>query len=76
MLAALECVDYVTSFTEPTPVALLERVKPDILVKGGDYAPNQVVGREVVEGSGGEVRVLTHRSGLGSSEVIRKLAEV
>jgi D-beta-D-heptose 7-phosphate kinase/D-beta-D-heptose 1-phosphate adenosyltransferase len=76
VLAALECVDYVTVFAEPTPHEILGRIKPDVLVKGGDYAPSEVVGREVVEAYGGLVRVLAHRRGLSSSEVVRKLAEV
>ncbi len=74
MIAALEVVDYVTAFGEPTPHEILKRIRPDVLVKGGDYAPHQVVGREVVETHGGEVRVLAHRGGLSSSEVIRRFA--
>jgi D-beta-D-heptose 7-phosphate kinase/D-beta-D-heptose 1-phosphate adenosyltransferase len=76
VLSALECVDYVTVFTEPTPHRILERVRPDILVKGGDYAPSEVLGREIVEAYGGDVRVLAYRPGLSSSDVIRRLAEV
>ncbi|MHC4210385.1 MAG: D-glycero-beta-D-manno-heptose 1-phosphate adenylyltransferase [Planctomycetota bacterium] len=76
VLSALECVDYVTVFAEPTPHEILGHIRPDILVKGGDYAPSEVVGREVVEAYGGDVRVLAHRPGLSSSDVVRKLAEV
>ena len=76
VLAALEAVDYVTVFAEPTPQEILRVVKPDVLVKGGDYAPQDVVGREIVEGYGGQVRVLTYRPGLSSTEIVRKLAEV
>ena len=65
-----------TLFAEPTPHEILGRLKPDLLVKGGDYAPDEVLGREVVESYGGEVRVLAHRPGLGSSEIIRKLEGV
>ena len=75
VLAALECVDYVTVFSEPTPVEILQRVKPDILAKGGDYATDEVEGRAFVEAYGGAVRVLAHRAGLGSTEIIRKLEE-
>jgi D-beta-D-heptose 7-phosphate kinase/D-beta-D-heptose 1-phosphate adenosyltransferase len=74
LLAALECVDYVTSFAEATPHEILARVRPDVLVKGGDYAPEAVLGREVVDVYGGEVRVLSHRAGLSSTEVTRRLA--
>ena len=55
VLAALESVDLVVLFEEDTPLALIGRVKPQVLVKGGDYKPDQVVGREVVEAYGGEV---------------------
>ncbi len=74
MLAALECVDYVTVFAEATPHQILARVRPDVLVKGGDYSPDLVLGREVVDVYGGEVRVLSHRPGLSSTEVTRRLA--
>ena len=76
VLSALECVDYVTVFPEPTPHDILGRVKPDVLVKGGDYAPSEVVGREIVEAYGGDVQVLAFRRGLSSTDVVRKLAEV
>ena len=76
VLAALECVDYVTVFSEPTPVEILQRVKPDVLAKGGDYAADEVEGRAFVEGYGGAVHVLAHRAGLGSTEIIRKLEGV
>ena len=76
VLSALECVDYVTVFAEPTPHEILGRVKPDVLVKGGDYAPSEVLGREIVEAYGGDVRVLAHRPGLSSSQIVQKLAEV
>ncbi len=76
VLAALECVDYVTVFAEPLPVEILQRIKPDVLAKGGDYAADEVEGRAFVEGYGGQVHVLAHRPGLGSTEIIRKLEEV
>jgi D-beta-D-heptose 7-phosphate kinase/D-beta-D-heptose 1-phosphate adenosyltransferase len=76
ILAALECVDYVTVFAEPTPHEILERVEPDVLVKGGDYTPDTVGGREIVEAYGGEVRVLAHRPGLSSTDVIARVAQV
>ena len=55
VLAALEAVDLVVIFEDDTPQALIERVRPSVLVKGGDYRRDQVVGREVVEAAGGEV---------------------
>jgi D-beta-D-heptose 7-phosphate kinase / D-beta-D-heptose 1-phosphate adenosyltransferase len=55
VLAALEAVDLVVPFEEDTPLELIRRVKPAVLVKGGDYSKDQVVGREIVEAAGGEV---------------------
>jgi rfaE bifunctional protein nucleotidyltransferase chain/domain len=55
MLAALECVDYVTFFEEDTPHHILQEILPDVLAKGGDYGKDQVVGRKIVEGNGGKV---------------------
>jgi D-beta-D-heptose 7-phosphate kinase/D-beta-D-heptose 1-phosphate adenosyltransferase len=58
LLAALEAVDLVVIFEEDTPLELIRRVHPHVLVKGGDYSKDQVVGREIVEASGGEVVIV------------------
>ena len=63
VLAALEAVDFVVIFEEDTPIRLIERVRPSVLVKGGDYTREQVVGREIVEASGGEVLLVDLREG-------------
>ena len=55
VLAALEAVDLVAIFEEDTPIDLITRVRPSVLVKGGDYTREQVVGHEIVEAAGGEV---------------------
>jgi len=55
ILAALACVDFVTVFGAATPLQLIRAVQPDVLVKGGDWAVDAIVGREVVEGRGGQV---------------------
>lgn len=54
MLAALECVDYVTFFSEETPHRILREVLPDVLAKGGDYRDDEIVGKEIVEARGGK----------------------
>src|SRR5690606_37842900 len=56
VLAGLEAVDWVVSFSEDTPESLLELVRPDVLVKGGDYSEDQVVGSELVHSYGGKVK--------------------
>ena len=55
VLAALEAVDLVAIFEEDTPIDLIAKVRPSVLVKGGDYTREQVVGHEIVEAAGGEV---------------------
>lgn len=73
MLASLECVDYVTVFEEDTPEALLERLKPEILVKGG--STGAIVGAKYVKGYGGEVVKLDLVKGLSTTEIIERILE-
>ena len=55
IMSALSCVDFVTTFEEKTPQRIIKGLVPDVLAKGGDWAPDQIVGRKVVESNGGEV---------------------
>ena len=73
LIAALEMVDYVTLFDEPDPRNLLREVKPDVLVKGGDWSDDQVVGRELVEGWGGKVAVIPYLKGHSTTDIIKKI---
>ena len=73
MLAGLESVDWVVAFSEDTPENLLEMVKPDVLVKGGDYSVDEVVGGEIVSGYGGEVAVLKLVDGLSTTALAEKI---
>lgn len=73
MLAALEAVDYVVVFDEATPHALLEQLKPDVLVKGGTYAHDEIVGWEVVESYGGTVKPLTLVEGISTTRIVQGL---
>jgi D-beta-D-heptose 7-phosphate kinase/D-beta-D-heptose 1-phosphate adenosyltransferase len=72
ILAALACVDYVTIFSEPTPLALIQRVRPDVLVKGGDYTPEAVVGKDVVEAYGGTVQIAPYVPGVSTTAIMDK----
>ncbi len=73
VLAGLAAVDWVVPFADDTPAALIAAVLPDVLVKGGDYRPEEIAGaREVLE-NGGEVRVLSFRDGHSTSRIIAKL---
>jgi D-beta-D-heptose 7-phosphate kinase/D-beta-D-heptose 1-phosphate adenosyltransferase len=73
VLAALETVDYITVFDEADPLNLIKRIKPDILVKGQDWADKGVVGREFVESYGGKVVLAPLVEGKSSSATIEKI---
>jgi D-beta-D-heptose 7-phosphate kinase / D-beta-D-heptose 1-phosphate adenosyltransferase len=73
ILAALDCIDYVVLFDEDTPLRLIEAVAPDILVKGGDYLVEEVVGRELVEARGGRVELVQFVDGRSTSRIIEKI---
>lgn len=75
VLAALESVDWVLPFDEDTPETLLRSLRPDILVKGGDYARDEVFGREIVEAYGGEVRVLDLVDDCSTSAIVARIRE-
>jgi D-beta-D-heptose 7-phosphate kinase/D-beta-D-heptose 1-phosphate adenosyltransferase len=73
VLAAMETVDYVTVFDEPDPFNLIKKVKPDVLVKGEDWADKGVVGREFVESYGGKVVLAPLVEGKSSTTIIEKI---
>src|SRR6202042_2658525 len=70
VLAALEAVDLVALFEEDTPLKLIEEIKPSVLVKGGDYTREQVVGHDIVEAHGGEVVLVEVRGGFGTTSLV------
>jgi D-beta-D-heptose 7-phosphate kinase/D-beta-D-heptose 1-phosphate adenosyltransferase len=73
VLAALQAVDYITIFDEPTPLDLIRAVRPDVLVKGADYRKDEVVGADVVEGYGGRVHLAALREGYSTTRVLQRL---
>lgn len=73
VLAALSCVDWVVPFSEDTPERLICRVKPDILVKGGDYRPDEIAGAQCVQEAGGEVKVLAFWDGFSTTSLVEKI---
>lgn len=75
VLAGLEAVDWVVSFEDETPERLLELIKPDILVKGGDYSRTEVVGWEIVEGYGGEIKALDFLDDCSTTAIVEKIQE-
>jgi D-beta-D-heptose 7-phosphate kinase/D-beta-D-heptose 1-phosphate adenosyltransferase len=72
VLAALAAVDLVVPFGEDTPLELIRRVRPKVLVKGADYRPNEVVGREVVKAEGGEIVLVELVPGHSTSEIVAR----
>jgi D-beta-D-heptose 7-phosphate kinase/D-beta-D-heptose 1-phosphate adenosyltransferase len=75
VLAALEAVDLVVVFEEDTPLDLITRIKPSVLVKGGDYTRDQVVGHEVVEAGGGEVLLVDILEGFSTTSLVQRARE-
>jgi rfaE bifunctional protein nucleotidyltransferase chain/domain len=73
VLAALRAVDYVVLFEEDTPLRLIEALRPDILVKGADYALEDIVGREVVEAAGGRVVRVPLLPGFSTTRLMERL---
>ncbi|HUG18610.1 MAG TPA: D-glycero-beta-D-manno-heptose 1-phosphate adenylyltransferase [Planctomycetaceae bacterium] len=71
MLAALEAVDYVVVFEEATPHNVLSVVKPDLLVKGGTYSPEEIIGKELVEEYGGQVKSLGVVEGISTTDILK-----
>lgn len=72
VLSAIQWVDYIVMFDEPTPHNLIETLKPDILVKGGDYKPEEVVGRDVVN----NVVIVPLLPGYSTTEIIKRIVSV
>jgi len=73
VLAALGCVDYVVIFHESDPLQLITAVQPDILVKGGDWALDRIVGRDIVEARGGVVKTIPLVPGLSTTGLLQRI---
>jgi D-beta-D-heptose 7-phosphate kinase/D-beta-D-heptose 1-phosphate adenosyltransferase len=76
VVAALECVDAVCLFDDDTPLTLVEALLPDVLVKGGDYARSEVVGRDAVEAGGGRVELIPFLDGYSTSGLVARIKGV
>ena len=73
LVAAMEAVDWVIGFDEPTPLRLIEAIRPDVLVKGGDWEPDSIVGRQAVERSGGQVVSLPLVRGRSTTGLLERI---
>ena len=76
VLAALTCVDYVVSFDESTPLQIIKTLQPDVLVKGGDWPLDQIVGREMVEKRGGMVKSIPLTPDVSTSLIIERIQKM
>ncbi|MBO0722494.1 MAG: D-glycero-beta-D-manno-heptose 1-phosphate adenylyltransferase [Blastocatellia bacterium] len=76
VLAALACVDYVITFDDVLPRETIKAIRPDVLVKGGDYTPDTIVGRAEVEAQGGEVKSLSYIEGFSTSDLIERIRKL
>ena len=73
LVAALACVDLAVIFDEDTPLSLIEAIEPDVLVKGADWAEDQIVGADFVRGRGGRVERIALREGLSTSALVERI---
>ena len=73
VLSSLKCVDRIVSFADETPIKLIKEIKPDVLVKGGDYKVKDVVGHKEIRSWGGEVKIIPLVPGLSTTNIIKKL---
>ncbi len=76
ILEAVEYINFLVSFKEETPKKLISRILPDVLVKGGDWGENEIVGREEVESAGGKVVVAPYLPGSSTTEIIEKVLQL
>jgi D-beta-D-heptose 7-phosphate kinase/D-beta-D-heptose 1-phosphate adenosyltransferase len=73
LLAAMEFVSAVTFFNEATPLSIIQQIKPNVLVKGADYSPSQVIGKDFIENYGGKLVLIPFVEGYSSSKIIQKI---
>ena len=73
LIAAMEMVDYVVLFGELDPYNVISALRPSILVKGGDWSPDRIIGADVVQAAGGKVAVIPYVKGFSTTEIIDKV---
>ena len=76
VLSALDCVDFVTVFHEPDPLVLIESLQPDVLVKGGDWTPDRIIGRKEVEAQGGSVHSIPLTPDISTTQLIQRIVKL
>jgi D-beta-D-heptose 7-phosphate kinase/D-beta-D-heptose 1-phosphate adenosyltransferase len=73
IISSFDCVDYVTIFSEDTPINTIKQIKPDVIVKGGDYSKNQVIGRKYIESYGGKVVIIPALENFSTTSLVEKI---
>ena len=76
ILDALESVDLVVIFDQKTPEKIIKTLLPDVLVKGGDYTPDTIIGADIITENGGEVKIIPFRSGQSTSGIVEKIIKL
>jgi len=72
----LACVDYITIFDEPDPLALIKTIKPDVLIKGADWEDDKIIGSDVVKSYGGQVVRIEVVPGISTSRIIQRILKL
>ena len=75
VLSGFATVSYIVIFEDDTPYMLIDHIKPDVLVKGGDWKPKEIVGSDIVLANGGSIRSLSYKEGNSTSSIINKMKE-
>jgi D-beta-D-heptose 7-phosphate kinase/D-beta-D-heptose 1-phosphate adenosyltransferase len=75
LIAALEMVDYVVAYNEPDPYRVIVAIQPNVLVKGGDWSADKIVGTDVVEQNGGRVAVIPYLPGFSTTQIIERIKD-
>ena len=76
VLSALECIDFITFFSELTPLEVICRLRPDLLIKGGDWPEDKVVGRDEIRQWGGHVTIIPEVAGKSTTNIVEKIISV
>ena len=76
VLAALACVDFITIFDEPDPLTIIQALRPQVLVKGGDWSPEHIIGRGVVEAQGGSVHSIPLVPNISTTRIIERILHI
>jgi len=76
VLASLACVDYITIFDEPDPLALIQTIKPDVLIKGADWKETDIIGSDIVKSYGGKVIRIEVVPGISTSQIIQRILKL